>query len=124
MVTNYGKILRKVRIDRGEVLGDMAKKLDISIAYLSSIETGSRSLPNDFTEQLSQIYSLSKNVVKQLKSAESEYIREAKISLKNTSPIKRETALIFARTFNNMDDEDLREIKQLLARKEKKNSEV
>ena len=67
---------------------------------------------------------MKKNVIKQLKSAEKEYIREARISLKNTSPIKRETALIFARTFNNIDDEDMNAIKQLLARKGKKNSEV
>ncbi len=124
MVTGYGKILRKIRIDEGEILGDMAKKLEISIAYLSSIENGDRSLPDGFTEKISQKYSLKKNTVKQLKNAEKEYIRETKISLKNTSPIKRETALIFARTFNNMDDEDMKAIKQLLVRKEKKNSEV
>ena len=124
MVTSYGKILRKIRIDEGEILGEMAQKLEISSAYLSSIENGDRNLPDGFTEKISQIYSLKKNVIKQLKSAEKEYIREARISLKNTSPIKRETALIFARTFNSMDDEDMKAIKQLLARKEKKNSEV
>ena len=124
MVTSYGKILRKIRIDEGEILGEMAQKLEISSAYLSSIENGDRNLPDGFTEKISQIYSLKKNVIKQLKSAEKEYVREARISFKNTSPIKRETALIFARTFNSMDDEDMKAIKQLLARKEKKNSEV
>lgn len=119
MVTQYGKILRKIRIDEGEILGDMAKKLDISVAYLSSIENGDRNLPNEFTKKISRIYSLDKNIEKQLVDAEKEYISQTKISLKHTSPIKRETALIFARTFNNMDDEDMIIIKQLLTRKEK-----
>lgn len=38
-VTSFGKILRKRRIDSSEILGDMAKRLDVSASYLSSIET-------------------------------------------------------------------------------------
>ena len=55
MVTSYGKILRKIRIDEGEILGEMAQKLEISSAYLSSIENGDRNLPDGFTEKISQI---------------------------------------------------------------------
>ena len=36
-VSNFGKFLRKLRIDYSEVLGTMAKKLGISPAYLSAI---------------------------------------------------------------------------------------
>ena len=38
MVTEYGKLLRKIRIDHDEILKDMAGKLEITSAYLSSIE--------------------------------------------------------------------------------------
>lgn len=38
MATNYGKVLRKIRVDRDELLKDMAGKLGITSAYLSSIE--------------------------------------------------------------------------------------
>lgn len=120
MVTGYGKILRKIRIDEGEVLGDMAKRLKISIAYLSSIENGDRNLPKNFTTKIVNEYSLKRNVRIQLEKAEEEYVRETKISFKSVSPIKRQTALIFARTFNNMNDDDMKEIKMLLERKEKK----
>lgn len=120
MVTGYGKILRKIRIENCEVLGHMAKKLDISISYLSSIENGERNLPKGFTEKVSQVYSLSKKEKIGLDKAEQEYIRETKISLKNVSSIKRETALIFARTFNDINDKEMEEIKRLLTKKENK----
>ncbi len=37
MLTSFGKILRKLRIDRSERLLDIAKKLDISVAFLSFV---------------------------------------------------------------------------------------
>lgn len=33
MVNNFGKFCRKLRIDRGELLADMAKKLGVSSAF-------------------------------------------------------------------------------------------
>ena len=34
-LTPFGKAARKIRIDRGETLGDMAEELGISAAFLS-----------------------------------------------------------------------------------------
>ena len=58
-VTAFGKILRKRRIDSSEILGDMAKRLDVSAAYLSSIENGLREIPDSFVEKISKEYGLS-----------------------------------------------------------------
>ena len=38
MLTELGKILRKIRIDRQELLRDMAGTLGVSVAYLSAVE--------------------------------------------------------------------------------------
>ena len=57
-VTAFGKILRKRRIDSSEILGDMAKRLDVSAAYLSSIENGLREIPDSFVEKISKEYGL------------------------------------------------------------------
>lgn len=40
MLTEFGKVLRSIRISRHELLKDMADKLKITSAQLSSIETG------------------------------------------------------------------------------------
>ena len=58
-VTAFGKILRKRRIDSSEILGDMAKRLDVSAAYLSSIENGLREIPESFVEKIAKEYGLS-----------------------------------------------------------------
>ena len=47
-VTNLGKKLRKIRIDNDEISSDMARKLEISVSYLSAIENGKRNIPKNF----------------------------------------------------------------------------
>ena len=52
MATTFGKELRKLRIDKDENIHDMAKKLGISISYLSAIEAGSRNIPSDMVDKM------------------------------------------------------------------------
>ena len=46
MITNFGKFLRKLRIDNNEFLKDMAARLGVTVAYLSAIEHGKRDVPD------------------------------------------------------------------------------
>lgn len=122
MATEYGKILRKIRIDCGEVLGDMAENLEISSSYLSSIETGSRNVPQNFTDLISKKYGLQKSIIKQLRKAEVSNLKEVKLPFNDKiSNIRKETAVIFARTFNNIDDDDMEKIRAILIKREDKN---
>lgn len=45
-LTEFGVALRKLRLDYGERMGDMAERLHISTAYLSAIENGRQSIPH------------------------------------------------------------------------------
>lgn len=115
MLSEYGKILRKIRIDRGELLGDMAGKLEISPALLSYIENGKREIPQDFTEKLKSCYDLDSIIIESLQMAEMQSRKALKIELHpEVSYEKRETALLFARTFNNVNDDVLAKIRELL----------
>ena len=58
VVTAFGKILRKMRIDCSEVLGAMASRLGVSAAYLSSIENGGREIPDSLVAKIAQVYGL------------------------------------------------------------------
>lgn len=121
MVTEYGKILRKIRIDNCEVLGEMADKLEISSAYLSSIETGVRKVPENLTTLISNKYNLSSVITKQLEEFEIENMKEVKTVFNDsTSKVKKETALIFARTFNNINEDNMEKIKAILVKQEDK----
>ena len=55
MITKLGKEIRKLRIDKGENLATMSKKLGVSISYLSAIENGTREIPAKFVDKLSEI---------------------------------------------------------------------
>ena len=66
MATTYGKVLRRIRIDRDELLKNMAENLKMTSAYLSSIENGKRQIPNNMTRSIVDIYELDKNQMDEL----------------------------------------------------------
>lgn len=115
MLSEYGKILRKIRIDSGELLNDMAIKLDVSPALLSYIENGKREIPQDFTQKVLNYYKLGDNVKVQLKEGEIQNRKAIKMDFSlSDSMEKRKTAILFARTFNNISDDVLAKIRELL----------
>ena len=59
MLSEYGKILRIIRINNGELLNDMAQKVDVSPALLSYIENGKREIPVSCLINLSRLYNVS-----------------------------------------------------------------
>src|SRR5471030_1961778 len=46
MTTQFGKELKKLRIDLGITLMEMAQKINVSSAFLSAIETGRKRIPD------------------------------------------------------------------------------
>ena len=58
MLTEFGKITRKLRINNDVLLKDMAGELNISAAFLSKLETG-KSKPNlKLADKIKNIYKL------------------------------------------------------------------
>lgn len=58
MLTEFGKITRKIRIDNDVLLKNMADALNISAAFLSKLETG-KSKPNlKLADKIKNIYKL------------------------------------------------------------------
>lgn len=114
MITNFGKILRKIRIDRDETLYEMAKKLEMTSSYLSAIECNKRKIPEDFIEKLQEHYNFTDDEMLELKNAKDETINKISINMNDINLNKRTLALEFARSFNEIDDKKAEElIKQL-----------
>ena len=57
-LTEFGKFLRKLRVDNGELLKDMAIKLNVTLSFLSMVETGRRNIPKKWEEEIEETYSL------------------------------------------------------------------
>lgn len=115
-LTALGKELRKIRLDGDEVLFDMAKKLNISSAMLSSIEIGRKSAPDDFIERISKQYPEVANRRAEFDLLADLTKKSMKVSL-DVSDEAKELAYAFRRELPTMTPELLREFKNLLETK-------
>lgn len=77
-VTEFGKFLRKLRVDREEYQKDMSSKLGVTLSYLSAVELGKRGIPSDWCDKLKVLYDLT----------ESEYTKIYNITIDSKSVLK------------------------------------
>lgn len=59
--TNFGKLIHSLRIKNNEILGDMAKWLNVRTSYLSSTEYGKAKIPANWITLISEHYHLNKS---------------------------------------------------------------
>lgn len=110
-VKDVGVFLRHLRIDADEVLGEMAANLNMSPSYLSAIENGKRDLPEGFCDLVIQKYKLEGNKAKKLKQLEVETRKKIIIPMDATlSERQMDTALMFAKDFSKLNDNQLNNI--------------
>ncbi len=114
MLTSLGRFLRKLRIDNGEILKDMAEKLDVSASFLSAVENGKKHMPSEWNERISSIYSLNEVQQSDFTKAIAESEKIIEMNLVNANTGQREVAVSFARRFNNIDDSQIEAIRKIL----------
>ncbi len=105
MLTSLGKFLRKLRIDNGEILRDMAKKLSVSSAFLSAVENGKKKVPEGWLLKLGELYSLTSEQILELQEAFLESKNTIEIDISKASFNNRRLAVSFARQFNTLDED-------------------
>lgn len=118
MLTLLGKELRKLRLEHGELLKDMADCLSITPAYLSSIEHGKRVPPKDLVGKLQNAYSLPDEAYEDIWDAYHQTVEEVSLSLKTASPRQRDLGLAFARKFDGLSPEDIKKMMAILKRED------
>lgn len=67
--TRYGRVLRHIRARHKEVMLDMAKVLDVTPSFLSSVENGKEKVPEEWTEKIADHYHLNDMEIKALEMA-------------------------------------------------------
>lgn len=112
MITELGKELRKIRIDRDERLLDMANRLDKSAAFVSAVEVGKKTPPSGFEEGVIAAYGLAADIAERLRSA-ADRARKA-FTIQPNSPLGRDTAGLLARRMNTLSTDELNEIRNIL----------
>ena len=114
MLTSLGKFLRTFRIQQGELLKDMAERLDVAPAYLSSIENGKRNPARKFINNIISSYELSAQEIDALNRAYSETLNEVSFSTVNSTDNQRDLCISFARKLNNLNNSQIDEIRRIL----------
>lgn len=108
MLNNFGKFCRKLRIDKSELLYDMAQKLGVSSAFLSKVENNKKKPPKEWREILIDKYDLNSNQIQQLDQCLYEAQNYDSIDISNMNDSDRMMMLSFARKFNNIDKNKLK----------------
>ena len=114
MYTELGKFLRHLRIENRENLKMMAIKLEISSAFLSALENGKKSISDKLKEKLIETYQLNSEMILKLEEAISISNETVSINLTNSSMEKQKIGILFARSFNDLDESKLAKIRFIL----------
>lgn len=111
MLTGFGKILRKLRVDHNERILDMAEKIGKSSAFISAVERGQKPIPEGFDDLIIQAYDLHGQEAQAIRKA---YAR-SKISfqLKSDTDLARDAADLLAKRINVLSQANIKEFREL-----------
>lgn len=91
--TSFGEFVRILRIKRHEVMGDMAKVLNVKVSFLSAVENGKKNVPSEWAEKIAMAYSLNDSEKDELYQAIEESRTQYKIPAINAGIAQRRAAL-------------------------------
>ena len=111
MLTQLGIFLRKLRLDSGEIMKEMATRLDVSSSFLSAVENGKKKMPDSWYEMIIDQYNLDKEKQDELMTAIEESQKSLEINLEDLSKEKKRLAFSFARELENMNKEEVDKMK-------------
>lgn len=114
MLTDFGKVCRRLRLEVNENLGDMACKLGMKSSFLSAIENGKKNIPKALCESIKEQYSLThEQYIELLEAAETSKL-QIKIHMKDMKSDDRKLVLSFARKFEGLDNNEKEKIMKIL----------
>lgn len=121
MITMLGKELRKLRLDLGCTLFEMANQIGMSTSLLSAVETGRRPAPADFIDRLAEHYSEVENDRKRFQSLADNTVKEVRIRMseEESRPRAAELAVTFARKFDELSDQQINSMFKIFGTKGK-----
>ena len=114
MLTSVGRFLRKLRIDNGEILKDMADKLNVTVSFLSAVENGKKRMPSLSNNRICALYHLNDNQRSEFTAAIAETENSVEMSFDGVAAGNRELAVSFARRFADFDEKQLSTIRRFL----------
>lgn len=114
MLTSFGKFCRKLRIDKDQVLLDMASELGVTPSFLSAVENGKKNVPDSWCEILRERYELEDDEYQEMIKAKEYSKTQVKLNLTKYADEDRNLAFSFARNFESLSKEQKAKILEIL----------
>ena len=114
-LTSLGKFLRKLRIDRSELLKDMAKRLDVTVSFLSAVENGKKNMPSEWVVKLAMEYNLSSAQKRELDETVARSEKGISVKFDGMSQERRQLIVAFARKVSCLSDNEQNMLLELLS---------
>lgn len=112
--TKFGKIVRKEMIDHDENLLSIAQLLGVTTSFVSAVLIGSKSVPDNWVDELSKHYKLIGSKYDELYDAYCEDKKNVRIDVENVPLTQKKLALQFQRKFSELDENEIQSIFNIL----------
>jgi len=113
-LTSLGRYLRKLRIDRGELLRDMSQKLGVAMSFLSAVENGKKNMPSGWAQKIADIYNLDEANRTLLDTAIAESEKGIDVKFEGLSQEGRQLTVTFARKIKSLSPKQRSQLQQIL----------
>lgn len=112
MATKFGKLLRKLRVDKDMTMRAMAQDMSMSASYISGIENGKYEVSDNFLQKLFTTFAIN--------SQEQEMYKEASKNNVTTINFDNNSCLIDALARRNLSEQELKKLRELIESQENK----
>jgi len=120
MKNSLSLFLKAIRYHNSkEKLSDMARKLDVSSSYLSTVENGKRAMNDKLFQSIVKNYRLSEDESKELDVLRKLEAKQLNVSTKEMDVGQKETLVKFLSNLKDFDEEELKTINHLINKKNK-----
>ena len=107
-ISDFGKFMRKLRIDKNLILKDVAEMLEVSSAFLSAVEMGKKSIPAKWIELIPEKLEL--NDIEKQKLQKAIRLSKHTITITENDDVSIEMLELLARKCTSISKEQIQKI--------------
>ena len=112
MLTPFGIAIRKLRLDKGMRLLDLARRTKRSPAFISAVETGKKPIPDGYVAMVSRGMGLAAAEIKELRRAADR--TKKSVTVEKLPEDQRELVAAFARKLDELPTDMMARLKQIV----------
>lgn len=114
MLTALGRQIRKLRLDKGVRLKDMADAFEVTSSFLSAVENGRKAMPDDWLQKLDRYFAgFGVSRAQWAKLAEESKLKLV-VDLTYADPFDRATWLALGKHYSSLPPEKKEQIRKML----------